>query len=274
MGKCQSKFYVAGFVLLSAVVSVEAAFDPWDALVFNPAEGSSWTDEDPTPAKIYSVNGTSYDMAFKHTFSTAGGMNALLFRDGGGNTTGHLKTNAWAGSFEILNTGDKKDLGNILIMVAIDADTLPQDFSLSLGEQGQVPYVFNNNDDFCAYDPVGYTTYRPSGYHWSTNPTQEGIGYDFDTGILTIYELPGVTIPKEGGSVTVEYAFTDLPGRAVFSVYGSQDSTLVKHTNRAIPDLTDPALPISTFEVVPEPCGIALLLLGAGIFYRKKHSAV
>ena len=271
MSKCQSRFYFVGLVLLSAVVSAEGAFVPWDALVYDDVEGSSWTAEDPTPAKIYSVNGTGYDMAFKHTFSAAGGMNALLFRDGGGSSTGHLKTNALTGSFDVLNTGDKNDLGNILIMVAIDGDSLPQDFSLSLGEQGQSPYVFDTTEDFCAYDPVDYTTYRPSGYHWSTNPTQEGIGYDFDTGLLTIYELPDVTIPKEGGSVTVEYAFTDLPGRAVFSVYGSQDGTTVKHTNRAISDLIDPTLTVSTFEVTPEPCSIGLLLLGTGILFRRRR---
>jgi hypothetical protein len=271
MAKCQSKFYLAGLVLLSAVVSTEAAFVPWDALTYDAVEGSSWTDQNPTPAKIYSINGTSYDLTFKHTFSAAGGMNALLFRDGMGNTTGHLKTADLAGSFEVVNTGDKNDLGNILIMVAIDADSLPQDFSLSLGAQGQSPYVFDTAEDFCTYDPVGYATYRPSGYHWSTNPTQEGIGYNFNTGILTIYELPGVTIPKEGGSVMVEYAFTDLPGRAVFSVYGSQDGTTVKHTNRAIPDLIDPTLAFSTFEVIPEPCTVGLLLLGTGILVRRRR---
>lgn len=271
MGKCQSKFYLAGLVLISGVVSVEAAFVPWDALTYDAVEGSSWTSADSTPAKIYSLNGTSYDMAFKHTFSAAGGMNALLFRDGLGNTAGHLKTIELVGSFDVLNTGDKNDLGNILILTAIDSDSLPQDFSLSLGPQGQSPYVFDTAEDFCVYDPAGYTTYRPSGYHWSTNPTQEGVGYDFDTGMLTIYELPGVTISKNGGVVTVDYAFTDLPGRAVFSVYGSQDGTIVKHTNRAIPDLTDPSLAISTFEVIPEPCSMGLLLLGTGILFHRRR---
>ncbi len=271
MSKFQRKYLFAGLVLLSAVVSVEGAFVPWDALTYDAVEGSSWTAEDPTPAKIYAVNGTSYDLAFKHTFSAAGGMNALLFRDGGGSATGHLKTTDVTGSFDILNTGDNKDFSHVLVMVALEADSLPQGFSLSLGVQGQSPYVFDTAEDFCAYDPMDYTTYRPSGYHWSTNPTQEGIGYDFDTGMLTIYELPGVTIPKNGGAVTVEYAFTDLPGRAVFSVYGSQDGATVKHTNRAISDLNDPSLSVSTFEVIPEPCSMGLLLLGTGILFRRRR---
>jgi hypothetical protein len=68
--------------------------------------------------------------------------------------------------------------------------------------------------------------------------------------MVTTYAVEGAALGP-GGSITVDYAFANLPGTAVFSVYG-EDANVgwVFHTNRSVIDANRPAEPVSTFEVM------------------------
>ena len=75
-----------------------------------------------------------------------------------------------------------------------------------------------------------------------------------------------------GGSVAFDYAFTNLPGAAVFSVYGlTSGRDFIYHTNRSVIDANDPLAPVSTFEVAPEPVTLVLLACGAGLVWGRKR---
>ena len=192
---------------------------------------------------------SSYPIAFSQagTGDKAKGMNSLKFVHGG-EMTGHMVSSDLKGGFAIANTGDNRIFTDILILAAIDADSLDPDFSMSLSLPGQTPYNLDAND-FCYYDsPFG----RPSGFYSITDPNEDGISYAFDNGMVTVYGVGDISL-SQGSSMTINYQFNDLPGAAVFSVYGfvgTDPYPTIYHTNRAFVDQNDSKHnPVSTFAV-------------------------
>jgi len=159
---------------------------------------------------------------------------------------------------------------DILLLIAIDAPSLPAGFGLTLTPSVGPAYTFNPAADFGYYDHPAWDTGRPSGYYGATNPTREDVAYDFSTGMVTVFALPGANLSSTN-PITFNYAFTNLPGHAVFSVYGrASGSSLIYHTNRAVPDGNPGGSAVSTFEVAPEPATLALAAFGAaGLLARR-----
>jgi hypothetical protein len=228
---------------------------------------------------IYPVNGSSTAISFKkkNTDGSAKGMNALCFQYEG-SLSGHLKSYDLTGSFQVGTVGG--DFTNALLAIAIDADSLPAGFAMSLNVQGQTPYNFDPANDFGYYNHTEYSSGRPSGYYSATSPSSESLTYRFDSGMVTVFEL-NVPVQYAAAFPTIEYSFTNLPaGGAVFSVYGVKEISdglggtfdLIEHTNRAIIDNNSAAGPVSTFEVIPEPTSLCLLALGAATLLRRKKS--
>ena len=248
-------------VIISSALCHAQPWRPWDELT-----EASWIDFGDNPApNMYPVNagrdGTlaGYPIAFSQaaTGNKAKGMNAMQFGHAG-QITGYMVSADPAGSFDILNTGDSNTFTDLLIVIAVNADTAPVDaagFTLALA--GQAPYVFEPND-FAYYDnpfgrPTGfYYTTRPDDPH-ATNPPGEPIAYAFDTAIVTVWAVEGLTGLAPGQSITIDYHFDNLPGPAVFSVYGyvgTDPLPTIYHTNRAFIDLNDNKKnPVSTFAV-------------------------
>jgi hypothetical protein len=256
-------FLVMAGLAIVVTAPAGAVYVPWDSLT-----NDSWIAGASTAAAIYTVNGTSYTLAFgtKNTNGSAKGMSAVKFSDGV-NNTGHLQSDDLSGSFNIVNGGGQ-NWSKVLVLLAIQSDTLAPDFSLSLGVSGRTAYTFNPLTDFSFYNHPEYTTGRPTGYYSGTNPASDTIAYDFATGLVSIYEL-GVSV-NSGGSIAVNYSFNDLPGRAVFSAYAIQSGSSVTHTNRAILDTKDATAQVSTFEVVPEPATLLLIACGAFVLRARK----
>lgn len=256
-----------------APAAARAEFSPWGALV-----NESWIVYDPADPKlpIHTANLGDYDLGFDQARSddAARGMNALTFAFGG-QEDGHLSTSSQAGSFEVRNTGGKS-YTDILLLVAIDAAALPGDFSLSLALHGDAPTVLDPQTDFGYYDPaaLGYDCGRPTGLYPSvTGPTGEPLAYSFDAGMVTIFGISGLQLGNATPSVKIDYAFENLPGPAVLSVYGLiEGAGWIYHTNRALVDNHDPSGPVSTFEVAPEPGTLVLLALAglAGLRRRRR----
>lgn len=244
------------FLLVVGATSQTKAegYIPWDELTKD-----YWIDffdgNDPNTYPANAADANDIDYSYPVAFSQAGGgdkakgMNALKFIHSG-KMEGHLVSRDLAGSFEIKNNGDDNTFTTILIVVAINAESLENDFTMTLNMRGQRPYVLDVND-FCYYDnPYG----RPSGYYSVTDPNGEPLTYAFDSGMVTVYGVEGMPLMAPGNSVTIDYAFNELPGPAVFSVYGfiGTGSPTIYHTNKAFLDLNDPGGPknkISTFAV-------------------------
>lgn len=193
---------------------------------------------------------TSYPISFVQAASgnKARGMNALKFIHGG-LTEGHLVSKDKAGSFQITNTGDSNTFTDILLLIAIGADSLSPDFSMAINQNGQAPYILDAND-FAYYDnQYG----RPSGFYSITDPNAEPISYAFETAMVTVYGVSGVTrLEPLGGSITVNYSFDYLPAPVVFSVYGyiaDDPEPTIYHTNRAFIDVNNKSKKVSTFAV-------------------------
>jgi hypothetical protein len=233
-----------------------AGFIPWDLSV-----ADSWIVTDPGAVKpvIHTVNGGDYAMGFDVAAGNkARGMNALKFKYGGV-STGHLVSSSLTGSFIVENTGNARTFKDLLLLVAIDADALPSGFTFSLGTTSPPDYSFTPSADFGYDDHPTWSTGRPSGYYSATSPAGEPVAYSFSKGMVTVFAAQDVNLAPSGGTVTFNYAFTDLPGRAVFSVYGFDTEVgWIYHTNRAVGSGT-----LSTFEVAPEPATLALVAVGA-----------
>ena len=238
-------------VMIGVSVGASNDFDPWEPLV-----DDSWIYFGGPPDRLimHTVNGRDFEVGFDQARgdNSARGMNALKFSFKGANT-GHMIATEWDGSFDIQNTGDSRTFSDLAILVSIDADARPRGFSPSLGVQGEPPYHFDPKKDFGFYDHPEYDTGRPSGYYSVTSPPGEGLSHAFERGMVSVLGIENVTL-RPGTSVTVDYEFENLPGTAVFSVYG-RDSNVgwIYHTNRAVLDDNRPESPVSTFEVVS--CG-------------------
>jgi hypothetical protein len=247
-------------ISLTAVVTpasrlMASSYVPWDELTQD-----SWIDffdgVDPLIYPANALDANDIDFSYPIAFSQAGGgdkakgMNALKFVHGG-RTEGDLVSSDHISSFGIKNTGDTNTFTTMLVVVAVEANSLENDFSMNIGVQGQKLYALDVND-FCYYDnPFG----RPSGYYSITDPNNEPLTYAFDKGMVTVYGLSGMSPLAPGESVYVDYAFDYLPGPAVFSVYGfigTDPMPTIYHTNKAFLDKNDPGgkkNTISTFAV-------------------------
>jgi hypothetical protein len=233
--------------------SIAVDYIPWDEL-----SEDSWIqflgDGDPN---MYPVNAAddsdveaSYPISFVQAASRnkARGMNAMKFVHGG-TMEGHLVSRDKAGSFQIINTGDSNVFTDILLLIAVDADDLASAFSMTVNLAGEDPYVLDAND-FVYYDgQYG----RPSGFYSITDPNNEPISYAFETAMVTVYGISGVTgLDVLGGTITVDYSFDYVPAPVVFSVYGYVDDDpepTIYHTNRAFIDSNNPSKQVSTFAV-------------------------
>ena len=255
---------VTTIVLLIAAGWAQGVYQPWDALIED-----SWVFGHSTPSpRMYAVNSSvAYRVAFspKKRNGGARGVNGLRFFAEGAD---HHVTGDMAGSFTVKTMGTE-DYSAILMLVAIDTDTLPDEFALTLAGHAVDPH-----QEFVYYDPVSYDTGRPAGYYSETNPTAEPLSYLFDDGMVSLLAIEGLSFTADS-PVTVPYAFEYLPGPAVFSVYGvgldgQGDPYDIYHTNRGTEDLNDPGRGVSTFTVLPEP-GSAVLLAWAAVMLLAKR---
>lgn len=265
----------AGILLGSAAVA-QAAFIPWDPLVKNPETGKeSWIayPENTSKLNMYAANGGTYAVGFDQvpdSVTPAKGMNSLKFSYGG-SETGNLSSSMLTDSFTV-KAGGGRAMTDVLLLIAIDAPSLPAGFGLTLTPPPSVgpAYTFNPAADFGYYDHPAWDTGRPSGYYGATSPTREDVAYDFSTGMATVFALPGANLSSTQ-PITFNYAFTNLPGHAVFSVYGrAAGSSLIYHTNRAVPDGNPGGSAVSTFEVAPEPATLALAAFGAAALLARR----
>lgn len=240
-------FYILAMTILG-VQACAQSYIPWDTLTQD-----SWIDFNQSPdlyPRLYPVNDVNYPIAFSQAKTDtykAAGMNALKFVYNGQNT-GRMVSTYREGNFAILNNGTNV-FSHIFIVVAINTDSLDPDFVMSLNPQGVPPYQFFD-PNFCYYtNPFG----RPSGYYSATDPNHDGIAYAFETGMVTVYRVEGVSLAS-GQSPPIYYSFSYLPGPVVFSVYGfiatNPEPRSIYHTNKAFVDKNDGgSLPVSTFAV-------------------------
>ena len=261
----RSKTLLMMLIVMCVVAAVAQAdsYVPWDELT-----EASWIDFGDATLwpNMYPVNAARPGVAASYAvaFSPAGagnkakGMNAIKFRHGG-QTTGHIVSLDQAGTFEIVNTGKDNTFTDVLLLVAMNAPggSLADGFKLTLHPETGDAFGFDPNH-FVFYDnPFG----RPSGYYFTrdpadphtTNPAGEPIAYAFDTAMVTLYAVEGITSLAQGQSVRIDYRFGDLPGPAVFSAYGyigTDPLASIYHTNRAFLDANDSQRnPVSTFAV-------------------------
>jgi len=259
-----------GAILGGSGLSAQAAFIPWDSLT-----ADAWVVKNVGDPKLamHTVNAGDYPVGFDVAAGNLSrGMNALQFSYGG-KSTGHLASASLAGEFKVLNVGGSNGptFKDLLVLVAIDAASLPADFAMSLSAAGQSAYHFDPVADFGYYDEPTWDTGRPSGYYSATSPQKEGVAYALQKGMVTVYDAQQLSLAP-GGSVTFDYTFNHLPGTAYFSVYGydPQDVGWIHHTNRAVLDLNQSSKPVSTFEVAPEPGTLALAALGMAVVLRRR----
>ncbi|MFH1615571.1 MAG: hypothetical protein ABIG61_10875 [Planctomycetota bacterium] len=226
---------------------------PWDELT-----ADWWIDfpdgNDPNMYPVNAIDNNDINEAYPVSFVQAAtgdkarGMNALKFIHGG-ESEGHLVSKDKAGSFKIIHTGDNNIFTDILLLIAIGTNGLDTSFSMTVNLEGQPPYILNVND-FVYYDnPYG----RPSGFYSITDPNIEPISYAFDTAMVTVYGVSGVTdLEPLGGTITINYSFDHVPAPVVFSVYGyvaADPIPSIYHTNRALIDINNPSRNVSTFAV-------------------------
>ena len=206
---------------------------------------------------------------------------------------------AMADSFTIRNEGgtkkpDEKTFNDILLLVAIDAASLGDDFSFSVRQAGAASYTRLDSSHFVYYDPtetgLGYDTGRPTGNHADfrqvaedgyTGPLglvsgsygaaySEDLAYDFPKGMVSIFALEDIDVAVGAdGSKDVDYLFEGLPGKAVFSIYGYREwEGYLRRTNQSVApgDFT-------TFEVapVPEPASLPIVSFGGALCVLRRR---
>jgi len=239
---------------------------PWDPLI-----NDSWIGPY-TTTYMYAVNTDQrYEIRFNDapTSNVAKGMNALRFSAAAdGESIGNFFSTKKKNTFFVRNFGGHQDYSDILLLIAIDANALPDEFRLSLDvPKSNEEQVRLSAADFVFYDHPDYDTYRPSGYYSDTDPTREALGYafatndftyvfdsnsprrSFESGMVCIVAFSGLPLVTGGSAVEFNYLFEHLSATAVFSVYSYKDG-LIEHTNRALLDNNDATSGVSSFEVV------------------------
>ncbi len=252
------RLLISGLLLPAVLHAVEAGtYKPWDQMTQD-----SWIDFfDGNDPNIYPANAagsvgiaSSYPIAFSQAGggNKAKGMNALKFVYAG-QGDGHMVSADLRGSFKIRNDGDNNTFTVVLVTVAINTRRLEGDFHLSLNMEGRPRYQLGPEHFAYCDSPLG----RPSGYYRATDPNRERLTYAFESGMVTVYGVEGLSSGlAPGREIVIEYAFDRLPpGPAVFSGYalvGSDPYPTIYHTNKALLDDKDPGgkkNTVSTFAV-------------------------
>ena len=230
-----------------------AGYIPWDEL-----SEDSWIQflggNDPNMYPINAADDSDIEASYPISFvqaatgNKARGMNALKFIHGG-LMEGHLVSKDKAGGFVVTNIGVSNTFTEILLLIAIGADNLASDFSMTVNLAGQIPYMLDVND-FVYYD----SQYgRPSGFYSITDPNVEPISYAFETAMVAVYGISGVTsLGPLGGRITVDYSFDYIPAPVVFSIYGyvsTDPEPTIYHTNRAFIDTNNTSKKVSTVAI-------------------------
>jgi len=267
------RLVLGAVVILASAAIAQAGFIPWDPLVKLGNGKESWIayPENTSKLNLYTVNGGTYPVGFDQvpdSVTPAKGMNALKFSYGGVDGGKWVSSNL-TDSFTVKAAGARA-FTDVLLLIAINASSLPAGFGLTLTPSVGSAYMFNPAADFGYYDHSTWETGRPSGYYGATTPTREGVAYNFSKGMVTVFALSGANLSSTQ-PITFNYAFTNLPGNAVFSVYGqASGSSFIYHTNRAVPDGNPGASAVTTFEVTPEPATLALAALGAAALLSRR----
>ena len=196
--------------LAGAVCSARADLvKPWDDLIADP--DPSWID--PHSVNMYAANvDESFPVMFGQARSDSGarGMNSIRFVD---TSDAHHISRASTGSVDVLATGGVP-FSDVLVLIAIDSASLPDNFAMTMNG-----YPCDPGADFVYYDGTAYAAGRPTGYYAPvTNPDREPIAYDFEAGMVTVLAFTDLTLDPTH-PVTLDYAFENLPARAVFSAY-------------------------------------------------------
>lgn len=242
-------------IVLAGTEATATGSGPWDPLLNDSWINYTWDPQG--TSEMYTVNAGTYPYGFDQKGGKgARGMNALKFAYDA-NNTGHMIAGAFAGAFDIQNTGDNRTFADLLLLIVIDhADPLSTGFTLQLEPNGIAgDAIVLGPDDFTFYDHSDYHTGRPSGYYSATDPNRENLTYVFDTGLVCLCALQNVNLsPTPSGAppfshLNISYRFEQLPGPAVFAVYGyDADNGWIYHTNRARAEGIN--MP-STFAVLP-----------------------
>jgi len=258
-------WFIATFVCFClAADALGADFNPWSPLV-----NDSWVKLDPNAwldpnnrlvMHTIDPNDPVYYVGFDKVRKdgAARGLKSLKFSFSSQNI-GHMLSQDQIGSFAIENTGDNRTFADILLLVAVDANSLDENFALALGS----PDISEPNEpnavlatlravDFGYYYHPEYHAGRPTGYYSQSSPTDEPLSYLFDSGMVTIFALRQADLGPQG-SMTINYGFEKLLAPAVFSLYGYDAAVgWIYHTNRAVPDDNDPQAAVSTFAVLAQ----------------------
>ncbi|MEW6440512.1 MAG: nitroreductase [bacterium] len=180
--------------------------------------------------------------------------------DGGGLNEVHITTDpavplgdvyvsdAQSGTFYVTDTGGKGYMDEVLLLVSVNAESLPPDFSLRIQSSG---YVITTNssqvvtsaefdanaldqtftaDDFAdyGYGPQSWKPEGSAGYPlWFgqnvSDPATSSLLLFIDLNVATVKEatlLPLDPDPQNKGAAKITYTFAGLPGLAAFNVYG------------------------------------------------------
>jgi hypothetical protein len=253
---------------------------PWSPLTVDVDVPANWLDVHIEPAMMVPVNGGAYALGFQgmKDDNSPRGMKSLCFVKGDKNN-GHIVQSTLQGTMAIRNAGDNRTFSDLLLLVAIDANALPADFSLTLeGHYRETNSVqvatLDPNSDFVYYDPnaLGYPVGRPSGCYTgcnavngcrSTVPASEPVSYLFDRGMVSLYAFKAVDLLPTKDikdkailplyDYRVSYSVRNLHTAMSFNVYGYDAATgLVYHTNRSIPGEDPKNGKVSTFAVQPQ----------------------
>gem|GEM_PF-3271003 len=242
---------------------------PWDALI-----DDSWIGQTEHIYMRPANANQAFEIRFKDTDVTgpkagqARGLKAARFKYQN-QTTGRLYSHAARDGFEVCNYGRDWIYYEFTLVVAVDADDLPDDFAFSFSahEPNQWDAALGPGD-FVYYHHPEYDTQRPSGHYSLTDPCSEPLASAFDTdgyawgfdpnsprhdyndGMVAALFADNVILNPNGGAVAVYYQFENLTTPAAFSIYIHR-SGYIEHTNRAVIDKNDPLEPVSTFEVIP-----------------------
>jgi len=233
-------------------------------------------------------------------FSGGGGLNAVHITSDYASPSGSVvETAMTSGTFYVTDTGSRGYSENAVLMVAIQASSLPAGFNLHLTASGydmttnaaqsvtSYSYVANAMDE--DFDVADFTADSYGPHAWKPNLTANYpifFGEDvFDPAsqcmllFVDLYAGPlaeskvGAQLTYDG-QVRVDYQITNLPGPVHFNAYtytvNSNSGVGIFWTNRTS------GLGSSGWTVTPEPSSLCLVLLagGAMAIFRKGRKTI